>query len=374
MNNYSLKFNSNGKFKILVASDLYEKTDNKNKQSILKSIDTKVFLEASIKALSPDLVVFNGDCAFGDSDEQLFDSVETITSTIKKLNIPLAVVFGDDEKDNNIKNKLKSLYSKYENCLFNNDKITMSENGDYNVLIEDSNGNVKFNLWFFDSNGKTPDSDISAKYDWIHDEQIEWYENKALQIKNENSAVVPSFVFQHIPVVEEYNLMREAKALESSKTIKGDGFYKDKYFLPNDNISGNFRDPIGCSDFNNGQFESWKNIGDVKAAFFSNSHLNDFEGYVDDILLSQCCASGFFGCHDGDRCGIKLITINEKDLSFDTKNFYFSDFGIESKSVAKIDQRFTSKQKRNIALASATLGTALTGIIKLRKILKNKRK
>ena len=168
--------------------------------------------------------------------------------------------------------------------------------------------------------------------------------------------------------------MREAKALESSKTIKGDGFYKDKYFLPNDNISGNFRDPIGCSDFNNGQFESWKNIGDVKAAFFSNSHLNDFEGYVDDILLSQCCASGFFGCHDGDRCGIKLITINEKDLSFDTKNFYFFDFGIESKSVAKIDQRFTSKQKRNIALASATLGTALTGIMKLRKILKNKRK
>lgn len=374
MNNYSLKFNSNGKFKILVASDLYEKTDNKNKQSILKSVDTKIFLEASVKALSPDLVVFNGDCAFGDSDEQLLDSVETITDIINKLNIPFAVVFGDEENASNIKSKLYDLYSKYDNCLFSDNKILLSKNGDYNVLIKDNNDNAKFNLWFFDSNGKTHDVDISAKYDWVHDEQIKWYENKAEQIKNEHNFTVPSFVFQHIPVIEEYNLLREAKGLETPKAVKGDGFFKDKFFLPNENITGNYRDPIGCSDFNNGQFESWKNVGDVKAAFFSNSHLNDFEGYVDGILLSQCCASGFFGCHDGDRCGIKLVTINENDLSFDTKNFYFSDFGIKSKSVTKIDQKLTSKQKKRIALASATLGAALTSFLKIRKTIKNKRK
>lgn len=127
MNNYSLKFNSSGKFKILVASDLYEKTDNKNKQSILKSVDTKIFLEASVKALSPDLVVFNGDCAFGDSDEQLLDSVETITDIINKLNIPFAVVFGDEENASNIKSKLYDLYSKYDNCLFSRQQNSIEQ-------------------------------------------------------------------------------------------------------------------------------------------------------------------------------------------------------------------------------------------------------
>lgn len=361
MKKNTLKF-KNGKFKILVCSDLYEKTDETNRTGKLKTRDTMLFLDASVKALEPDLVVFLGDCAFGKNEDEIRNSVESITKTIKKLKKPLAVVFGDDEHDNKTTDILFDLYSKYDNCFVSN--------GDYNILLTDNNNNIKYNLWFFDSNGKTTEPDISEKYDWVHDEQIQWYEEMVGKIKEEAGYLVKSIVFQHIPIADEYKLLREAKIFEISKAIKGDGFFKDKFYLPNEPLYGNYRDPIGCPDFNNGQFISWKKMQDVKAAFFSNSHLNDFEGYVDNILLCQCAASGFHGCHDGDRCGIKLITINERDLSFETKNYHFSDFGIKSQSVLNVDKTFSNRQKRNIAVASAVSAGLTLSVLTIRKFFK----
>lgn len=361
MKNNVLRF-KNDKFKILVCSDLYEKTDDSNRAGRLKTKDTMLFLDASIKALDPDLVVFLGDCAFGKSKEDIKNSVESITKTIKKLKKPLAVVFGDDEHDNSITDILSDLYSSYENCFVSD--------GDYNILLTDDQNNIKYNLWFFDSNGKTPEPDISEKYDWVHDEQIDWYEKMVGKIKTKAGYPVKSIVFQHIPVPDEYKLLREANFFEISRAVKGDGFFKNKLYLPNEPLYGDYRDPIGCPDFNNGQFNSWKKMKDVRAAFFSNSHLNDFEGYVDNILLCQCASSGFHGCHDGDRCGVKLITINQRDLSFETKNYHFSDFGIKSQSVLNVDKTFSNRQKRNIAVASAVSAGLTLSVLTMKKIFK----
>lgn len=346
-----LKF-KDGKFKILVFSDLYENTQYKKKTQEFQSEDTALFIEASVKAFSPDLVVFNGDSAFGDDEPSLRSAVENITKTVKKQNIPLAVVFGDEENDKYDISKLIEIYSEYDNSLFNICKDSLCQQGEFNALIHNDKGEPKYNLWFFNSNGSTKQKDISSKYDWIHDDQIEKYEKKAKELKN--IGVTNSLVFQHIPVVEEYLLMKQVNSYEQKNSVKGDGFFSDRHFSQGKSLYGSYRDPIGCSDFNNGQFESWKNTGDVKAAFFSNSHLNDFEGYLDNILLSQCCASGFKGCHDGDRVGVKLITLKEKDLSFETRNYHFSDFGLKSKSVLAFDSKLSNRQKKKIALVSIT--------------------
>lgn len=364
-----LQFN-NGKFKILVCSDLYESVNSDKRINELKTKDTMLFLDASIKALSPDLVVFNGDSAFGDNENDLREAISHISRTTDKLDIPFAVVFGDEENDKQDILKLTKIYSEHENCLFNLVNEDMNTSGDYNAVIFNKDGEPKYNLWFFNSNGSSPQNEISSHYDWVHDEQIEWYEKEAEKLKN--LGVKKSIVFQHIPIVDEYKLMRQANTYELPKAVRGDGFFSDKFFLPDEPLYGNFRDPIGCTDFNNGQFESWKKTGDVKAAFFSNSHLNDFEGYLDKILLAQCCATGFKGCHDGDRVGIKLITINERDLSFKTKNYYFSDFGLKAQSVLALDSKFSAKQKKNIALAGAVGAVVGASTVLLSRIFKKK--
>ena len=359
------------KFKILVCSDLYESANQGNRVNELKTRDTMLFLDATVKALDPDLVVFNGDSALGDDEESLREAIGYITETIREREIPLAIVFGDEENDNRNINRLKEIYSEYENCLFNLCSDNISDENDYYALIHNDNGEAKFNLWFLNSNGATTMKEVSSKYDWVHNGQIERYEKIAAELKDQG--VTKSIVFQHIPVVDEYRLMREAATYEIPKAVKGNGFFSDKFFLPDEPLYGNYRDPIGCSDFNNGQFESWKRSGDVKAAFFSNSHLNDFEGYLDKILLAQCCATGFKGCRDGDRVGVKLITIDERDLSFKTRNYYFSDFGLKAQSVLPLDSKLSHKQKQNIALAGA-LGAAVgASTIILKKIFKKKK-
>lgn len=366
----SLRFRDK-KFKILVCSDLYESANQSKHINELKSKDTALFLDASIKALDPDLVVFNGDCAFGDDEISLREATDRITKTVRERDIPFAVVFGDEENDGQDIAQLRSIYSEYENCLFNLDSDKVSDNSDHYALIHDENGVAKFNLWFFNSNGSTSQKDVSSKYDWVHDEQIERYEKIANELKE--NGVKKSIVFQHIPVVDEYRLMREAAAYEVPKAVKGSGFFSDRLYLPSEPLYGNYRDPIECSDFNNGQFDSWKRTGDVKAAFFSNSHLNDFEGYLDKILLAQCCATGFKGCHDGDRVGVKLITIDERDLSFKTKNWYFSDFGLKAQSVLPIDSKLSQKQKKNIAIAGAAGAVIGASMMLVSRLFKKKK-
>ena len=73
-----LRFNKDGKFKILVATDIHEdETDD------AKSADAMALLTNAIEELKPDLVVFNGDNATS-------DSAEGQIATIRKIVAPVA--------------------------------------------------------------------------------------------------------------------------------------------------------------------------------------------------------------------------------------------------------------------------------------------
>jgi len=377
----SLSFNENGKFKILVAADLHEWSESGDDISVIdvkKTEDTMLLLDASIKALDPDLVVFNGDNAFGDTVEEVRGSIDSIMKSVKAMNKPLAFVLGNHEHDEGRVDPqiVTRMFCEYENCLFHDDKTGITGLGNYYITIKGKDDKVKYNLWFIDSNGPTPNEDLSPIYDWVHDDQIEWYEQTSKKLAEENGGEpVPSILFQHIPVIEEYKLMREAKPFEIAKAIKGTGFFNEKFYIPKVALAGNFNEPIHSPSFNNGQFDSWKKMGDIKAAFFGHDHINDFEGYLDGILLAQCRGAGFHGYTEGDKTGIKLITINEEDLSLETKNFYFQDFGLTSKSISPIEQKLNTNKKKKIATAAALgAGAAITAAaVAVSKINKKKK-
>ena len=68
-----LRFNKDGKFKILVATDIHE-----DEKDDAKSADAMALLTNAIEELKPDLVVFNGDNATA-------DGLENQRATIQKL-------------------------------------------------------------------------------------------------------------------------------------------------------------------------------------------------------------------------------------------------------------------------------------------------
>lgn len=377
MKKRNLKFNENGKFKILVITDLHEfKSDDK--ETLLKTEDALLLVETSVKALSPDLVVYNGDNAFGKTEDELKEAIDAITKTVREMNIPFTMVPGNHEHDEReLPPELSlKLFSSYENCLVREDKKGISGYGNHYISIKGKSNKTKYLLFFIDSGKSRSDNQDLSAYDWVHDDQIEWFEKTCDEFKEKNSGeYVPTLVFQHMPVTEIYDLLEEVKGLDVNGAVKGHGMFSNKFYVLKDGVKGSLLEAPCPPDFNNGEFESWKSHG-VKGAFFGHDHKNDFEGEIDGVLLAQVKGAGFNGYSDGIKTGVKLITLEEENLpEFKTKDYYFTDFGLQSKSAVLPHQVMTEEQKKTAkkigaGVAAVTAATAIGAVIK--KIFKKK--
>ena len=107
-NQKPLRFNSNGKFRILHLTDIHEvdpAMDDDEDPEIpkRKSEETINVIRKCVELAKPDLVVFGGDNISGFWEEFTY---EYMRSTIKKIiapiaekNIPLAIVFGNHDAE-----------------------------------------------------------------------------------------------------------------------------------------------------------------------------------------------------------------------------------------------------------------------------------
>ncbi len=379
MKKRTLQFNENGKFKILVLTDLHEKQANGDKDIKNKTEDALLLVEAAVKTLEPDLVVFNGDNAFGETEDDLKKTIDDITEVIRKKNIPFTMVLGNHEHDEGQIAPEIALkhFASYENSLVREDKKGISGYGNHYITVKGKSNKTKYLLFFIDSGKSHSDMPDISDYDWVRDDQIEWFEETADNFKEKNKGeYLPALVFQHMPVTEIYELLKEANPAEVTDAIKGHAMFSGKHYVLKDGVRGYLGESPCPPDYNNGEFDSWKTHG-VKGAFFGHDHKNDFEGELDGILLCQVKGTGFNGYSDGIKTGVKLITLDEEALpEFETKDYYFSDFALKSKSMVMPHDRITENQKKTakkigIGVAAATAATAIGAFIK--KIAKKKK-
>ncbi len=365
MKKRTLKFNENGKFKILVISDLHEKQANGDKDVQNKTEDSMLLIEAAVKAYTPDLVVFNGDSALDETSvEDLEKTIDTITATLRDYNIPFTAVLGNHEHDSvrpDPENFVKK-FSSYDESLMRTDKAGISGYANHYIAIKGKSNKTKYLLFFIDSGESNSNNKAISDYDWVKDDQIEWFEDVCDSFKEKNKGeYVPALVFQHMPVTEIYELLKEANPKERADSIKGYSMFSSKHYVLKDGVTGSLLECPCPPDFNNGEFTSWKNHG-VRGAFFGHDHTNDFEGVLDGIRLCQCKGTGFNTYTDGIKTGVKLITIDEENLpEFKTKDCYFSDFGLKSKSAVMPHEKMTTEQKKTAAKVGA--GVAAAGAV-----------
>lgn len=344
-----LKFN-NGKFKIMVLGDIHERLIIESREDKLKQRDAHKLFEMGMKAFQPDLVVLLGDtCSEYIECEDYTtlhkEALERILEPILKTGVPMCYCFGNHEHDAGHEKEIAEAYSMIENFIGVNDE---SAPGDFNcnLLVKDSEGKEDIlNLWFIDSNNCAEDREI-AHYDWVHQDQIEWYEKKAQEIKDAHGGkTIPAILFQHIPVYEEYELLRKAKPHEYLCSTKGYiKPYQNTRLVKKDGVEGYLGEGPCSPDVNMGQFASWKKVGDIKAAFFGHDHLNDFTGVVDDIILGQNKTSGFHAYTDGCKATIRMVTIDEAEPEkINTKIYHFKDLGLTSESLNFIERHFSDR-------------------------------
>ena len=255
----------------------------------------------------------------------------------------------------------------------------LSGYGNHNLVIKSGDGEKDiFNLWFIDSHNLYSDRSKSY-YDAVHEDQIEWYKKTAKELADKNGGkVLPSLLFQHIPVPEEYELLREAKPYEKLDSVQGHKTYSDKYYMLKPEVEGYLGEGPAVPDFNSGEFAAWKETGDVLGAFFGHDHMNDFAGYVDGILLAQCKTAGFRVYTDGCRSGVRLITLEENNPeNVQTRMYHFKDFGLKSKSLDPYMRNVSDRQDMKLKAAGAAVGTvaAVTAAaVAANKVLKKTKK
>lgn len=359
MQNEPLRF-KDGKFKIMLLGDLHDCYDMKNNNAAEKMDDTLALIGKAVKELKPDLVIYMGDNARASTEYEMRAVISRITYPVSVSDTPFDLVFGnhDRECEVDLPTQLK-LYREHENCYAFNADDGLSGYGNHNLVIKSGDGEKDiFNLWFIDSHSLYSDRSKSY-YDAVHEDQIEWYKKTAKELADKNGGkVLPSLLFQHIPVPEEYELLREAKPYEKLDSVQGHKTYSDKYYMLKPEVEGYLGEGPAVPDFNSGEFAAWKETGDVLGAFFGHDHMNDLAGYVDGILLAQCKTAGFRVYTDGCRSGVRLITLEENNPeNVQTRMYHFKDFGLKSKSLDPYMRNVSDRQDMKLKAAGAAVGT-----------------
>ncbi len=336
-----LKFGADGKFKILHITDIHDVEpvmDDDENREIPESRDKETInvIEKLVEKTKPDLVVFGGDNISGYWEEFTYDYVQStiqrITAPIRERNIPLCVVFGNHDGEEGFHTEFQMMqYMEYPNCRSNLNDANVYGCGNCCVTIKDSRGEKDaFAIWLIDSNDYQRNSEGGLSYDCVHNDQIEWYEAKAAELKAANGGTpLPAILFQHMPVQQECDRFEEVQK-NDAYTFERDGRY---FKFGHDIIEGRIREcpcPPCLENDHRNQFESWKKTGDIVAAFFGHDHVNDFHIRIDGIDIYQTLGAGYFTY--GDEHGGRLIVLDENN----PKNIYSESIEIERITTTEI--------------------------------------
>lgn len=327
-----LRFRKDGTFRILHLTDIHKvhpDMDDDTDRSIpeRKSKNTINTIEKAIEKTTPDLIVFGGDNIGGHWEEMTNEyalwCLNTIIGAVKKYNIPLAVVFGNHDAQNEgiaqllSKEVQMSIYMQYDNFrgCFNEAEVYGCGNCHLPIFAHNSD-DVMWNVWCFDSNDypRNPDhSVISYDADAVHADQLDWYERTVNEEKKLFGKTVPAVLFQHIPINQEYDFIEECDKSEMDYEHNGK-FFRAKCGMLKEGL---LRETPCAPQSDRSEFEAWVRCGDIKAAFFGHDHTNSFRFEKDGISLFQTIGCGYesYGIERGGR----LITLNENSDTFTTE-------------------------------------------------------
>lgn len=315
----ALRFNSDGKFRIMHITDTHLSAEN---------LDDSVYLIGlACDKEKPDVVVLTGDVAMADNAEEVFRKTDALMNVFEERNIPVAVTFGNHDSENGAvsREELMAHYNEFDCSISVDDGDLLPGCGTYNVpVLASDSDKVKFNLWVFDSG----DYDSEHRYANVLEEQVEWYTKKSEALESENGEKVYSLAFQHIIVPEIYDALKEVKlhgAYSYSRIYDESRYYE---FDPDAECNYGMLHETPCPGYlNHGQFEAMVERGDVLAMFTGHDHTNAFGVKYKGIDIVNSLSTRFNGDAFSTQYGYRMITVDESNPSkYETKVVHWYDF------------------------------------------------
>jgi hypothetical protein len=317
-------FTTDGDFKIMHITDTHI-----GGGCLSRGEDKKAFnaVAAMIAYEKPDLVIATGDISSAYVTSGTFNNKyahQYFSRFMENLGVYWTVTFGNhDAEATNFYNK-DAVAKMYENdefkyCLFSSGPEDVSGQGNHVINVKNSKGDVTQCLIMIDTHSFTEDDPfgIAWDYDWVKEDQIEWYKDMIeLYCKGEKTA--KSLAFFHIPLLE----VREAyweyvnngcQNTEDVKFIKGNPGEKDPVVFP--------------SETKTALFDTMVELGSTQGMFYGHDHLNNFVLEYKGIIMSYGYSIDYFAYGGIDRYGYQrgcqMITVHP-DGSFDIihENYY----------------------------------------------------
>jgi predicted phosphodiesterase len=289
--NSNLRFNNNGKFKIVQFTDIHLIIEHEDKTAQAINV-----IETIIKKEKPDLVVLTGDVVTSDDE---IKGWEIVSDPMIKAKTPWAAVFGNHDFEHGKTNKQMMDY--IVTRPFNLSQHGPEEIpgvGNYTLeIFGASNKKTATILYFFDSHNYTADKkdEQLGTYDWIKFDQVKWYRETSAKLTGKNNdKPFPALAFFHIPL-PEYN------AVTSFPTTVG---------VKNEDVC--------CPNINSGVYDAFLECKDVMGVFTGHDHDNNYAGTLNDICLAYGCKTGFDSYGDLDK-GARIIELYEGERKFDTR-------------------------------------------------------
>lgn len=263
-------------FKILQLSDLHIGGSFITYKKDLKALES---IKNLVTYTNPDLIIVTGDLIYPTPIQSFYLNNQTalfqLIAFFNNLNVPWTFVYGNHETEDYALRNADELYAKvisandnmaqkYNKLLYYNYDNNIS--GRSNMIFEIINSDNTINqvLYLIDSGDYY--SNVLNDYDYIRDDQVEWYKETLEEIGVNNS----SMIFFHMPLVETKEAID--KYLNNDEDVK--------YYF------GEFNEKVACSRFRSKIFDTALELGSTKAMFYGHDHSNNISLEYKGIRLT----------------------------------------------------------------------------------------
>ena len=282
-----LRFNGDGKFKIVQFTDIHFQYNSYRSDSAL------ILMKKVIVRENPDLVMLTGDIVCSANTRLAWLS---LTRVLIDAKVPWAVTLGNHDIEYEmtglqIMNTIKELPFN----LTVNGPENLSGNGNYILDIKSSDlSKTAALIYCFDSHTGLNPVTVYGNYEWIETDQIEWYRNQSRSYTGKNGGnPLPALSFFHIPLPEFNQIYMGAFYTGITKEIV-------------------------CSPLvNTGLFAAMVESKDVMGIFTGHDHNNNYISSMCNICLAYGNVTGR-ECYGDIGRGARIIELYEGERKFDT--------------------------------------------------------
>ncbi|MDD3278178.1 MAG: metallophosphoesterase family protein [Lachnospiraceae bacterium] len=297
-------------FKLLQLTDIHLGGSLLSRSQDLKALKACYTLICHTR---PDLVVITGDLVFptGVKSFSLNNGAPLVqfAAFMRNTGIPWVFAYGNHDTERvatldarEFDSLMKTLSCANPGSLLYPD-IQPDISGRNNQMIEirNTDGALRQALFLLDSNAYRNRADGGKGYDYIHDDQVAWYQKTVTALSEKEGYTIPSMAFFHIP-------LREYKEADE-RYRQGSDQVQYYYGVLGEKMSGR----ICCSREKSRFFDTAVELGSTKAMFCGHDHYNNQSLEYKGIRLTYGYSIDYLAMpgieRDTAQRGATLITI-----------------------------------------------------------------